>query len=93
MTSKSQVSQRINELVSQIQHHDYLYYVLDNPEISDAQYDVLFRELQSLEKLHPELQLPDSPTLRVSGQTLDEFKKVKHRVPMLSLANALSAIF
>lgn len=90
MTSKSQISKRIQELVSQIQHHDYQYYVLDSPEISDAEYDTLFRELQSLEKQHPELQLPDSPTLRVSGKALDEFKKIKHRVPMLSLANALS---
>lgn len=90
MTAHSKVAKRIQELVSKIQHHDYSYYVLDNPEISDAEYDALFRELQNLENEHPELRLPDSPTLRVGGRPLDEFRKVKHRVPMLSLANALT---
>jgi DNA ligase (NAD+) len=64
--------------------------VLDNPEISDAEYDALFRELQGFEREHPELMPPDSPTLRVGGKPLDQFKKSKHRVPMLSLANALN---
>lgn len=89
-TLKPQIAKQIEELVSLIQHHDYCYYVLDHPEISDAQYDSLFRELQRLEKLHPELQRPDSPTLRVGGKPLDSFQKVGHKVPMLSLANALS---
>jgi len=90
MTAHSKVAHRIQELVSKIQHHDYCYYVLDNPEISDAEYDALFRELQNLENKHPDLRLPDSPSLRVGGKPLDEFKKLKHRVPLLSLANALS---
>jgi DNA ligase (NAD+) len=64
--------------------------VLDDPEISDAAYDKLYRELQALEAAHPELRLPDSPTLRTPGRPLDAFSKLKHRVPMLSLANALS---
>jgi len=81
---------RISELARLIQHHDHCYYVLDRPEVSDAEYDRLFRELQKLEDEHPELRLPDSPTLRVGGKPLDEFLKLKHGAPMLSLANALS---
>jgi DNA ligase (NAD+) len=83
-------AQRIRELTALIHHHDFRYYVLDDPEISDAEYDRLLRELQGLELKHPDLRLSDSPTLRVGGKALDEFKKVKHRAPMLSLANALS---
>lgn len=84
------IAQRIQELTSLIHHHDFRYYALDDPEISDSAYDSLFRELQDLEEKNPELRLPDSPTLRVSGKPLDEFQKLKHRMPMLSLANALS---
>jgi DNA ligase (NAD+) len=90
MISRDQVAKRVKELTGLIHHHDFRYYVLDDPEISDSAYDVLFRELQALENQYPDLRLPDSPTLRVGGVALDEFKKVKHRVPMLSLANALS---
>jgi DNA ligase (NAD+) len=82
-------AQRIQELTTLIHHHDFQYYVLDDPEISDAAYDQLFRELQNLEETYPAWRLADSPTLRVGGQPLDQFIKVKHRVPMLSLANAL----
>jgi DNA ligase (NAD+) len=89
MTPQDRIAKRIRELVSQIQHHDHAYYVLDNPEISDAEYDALFRELQGLEREHPELMPPDSPTLRVGGRPLEQFNKSRHRVPMLSLANAL----
>ncbi|MFN7685600.1 MAG: NAD-dependent DNA ligase LigA, partial [Oligoflexia bacterium] len=81
---------RIAELTRQIQHHDHCYYVLDRPEISDAQYDRLFRELQTLEEQHPELRLPDSPTRRVGGAPIEEFSKSRHGVPMLSLSNALN---
>ena len=81
---------RIRELTASIHHHDYRYYVLDDPEISDAAYDVLMRELQSLETEHPDLRLSDSPTLRVAGKAADSLPKIKHRVPMLSLANALA---
>ena len=90
MLSRSHAEKRIQELTSLIHHHDFRYYVLDDPEISDAAYDLLFRELQSLEKQFPDLRLSDSPTLRVGGLALDQFQKIKHRVPMLSLANALS---
>ncbi|OFZ18691.1 MAG: hypothetical protein A2X94_14385 [Bdellovibrionales bacterium GWB1_55_8] len=81
---------RIPELTAEIHHHDFRYYVLDDPEISDAAYDRLFRELEGLEAKFPELRQSDSPTLRVGGKALDQFKKVSHRVPMLSLANALT---
>jgi DNA ligase (NAD+) len=84
------LQKRIAELTRLIQHHDHCYYVLDRPEISDAEYDRLFRELQQLENGHPGLRLPDSPTLRVGGKPLDEFTKLRHGAPMLSLANALS---
>lgn len=81
---------RIAELTRLIQHHDHCYYVLDRPEVSDAEYDRLFRELQKLEEENPKLRRPDSPILRVGGKALDEFAKLKHGVPMLSLANALT---
>ncbi len=81
---------RIAELTRLIQHHDHCYYVLDRPEISDAEYDRLFRELQKLEEENPKLKRADSPTLRVGGKALDEFSKLRHGVPMLSLANALT---
>ena len=64
-----------DDLVRQIAHHDHCYYVLDQPEISDAEYDRMFRELQALESDHPELRRPDSPTLRVGGKALDKFNK------------------
>ncbi len=89
MISQSQAAKRIQELTSLIHHHDFRYYVLDDPEISDASYDALFRELQDLENRFPDLRLSDSPTLRVGGKALEQFNKVKHRVSMLSLANAL----
>lgn len=80
--------QRIEELRRLVRHHEYRYYVLDNPEISDAEYDALFRELRDLEASFPELVTPDSPTQRVGGQPLDGFEQVRHGEPMLSLANA-----
>ena len=79
--------QRIPELAREILHHDHRYYVLDEPEISDAQYDALVRELVSLEAAHPELRSPNSPTQRVGGAPAERFEKITHRVPMLSLAN------
>ncbi|MEA2647113.1 MAG: ligase [Chloroflexota bacterium] len=81
---------RVRELRDLLEHHSHRYYVLDDPEISDFEFDRLFRELQALEGEHPELQTPDSPTQRVGGAPLDAFTKVKHRVPMLSLGNAFS---
>jgi len=75
-------------LRAQIEHHNRRYYVLDDPEITDAEYDALFRELASLEERYPELRAPDSPTQRVGAAPLPEFAEVRHRVPMLSLGNA-----
>ncbi|MEW5739481.1 MAG: NAD-dependent DNA ligase LigA [Myxococcota bacterium] len=83
------VAARVKELREQIAYHDHRYYTLDAPEISDASYDALMRELKKLEAEHPELVTPDSPTQRVSGAALDKFEKVTHRQQMLSLANAL----
>ena len=73
----------------QLRHHEYLYYVQDAPEISDAEYDQMMRELKSLEDAHPELVTPDSPTQRVGGKPREGFVKVAHSSPMLSLDNAL----
>ncbi|WAM24675.1 NAD-dependent DNA ligase LigA [Myxococcus sp. NMCA1] len=78
---------RARELHRELAHHNYRYYVLDSPEVSDAQYDKLMRELQDLEAKHPSLQTPDSPTQRVGGAAAEEFGEVVHRAPMLSLAN------
>ena len=84
------VAARIAELRQKIEYHNYLYYMKDASEISDAEYDRMFRELLELEKAHPELASPDSPTQRVGGEPLERFNKVEHRAPMLSLANAFS---
>ncbi len=82
---------RAEELRSQIAYHDHRYFVLDAPEISDAEYDALMRELRDLEAKHPELITPDSPTQRVGGAPVETFAIVQHRIPMLSLANAFDA--
>jgi DNA ligase (NAD+) len=76
---------RVQELHRLLHHHAYRYYVLDEPEIPDAEYDRLFRELQALEAAHPELVTPDSPTQRVGGKPLEAFASVRHAVPMLSI--------
>jgi DNA ligase (NAD+) len=83
-------AQRAAELRTRLQQHNYLYYVLDNPEITDAEYDRLFRELQALEAEHPQLRTPDSPTQRVGAVPAERFAQTRHRVPMLSLGNARS---
>lgn len=82
------VAQRAAELRREIERHNRLYYVLDQPEISDSEYDRLFRELQQLEEQHPELRSPDSPTLRIGAPPVDYLRSVRHTVPMLSLDNA-----
>ncbi|WP_067932571.1 NAD-dependent DNA ligase LigA [Alicyclobacillus kakegawensis] len=79
---------RIEQLRNQIEYHNRRYYVLDDPEITDAEYDALMRELMELEAAHPELVTPDSPSQRVGGEALAGFAKVEHEIPMLSLANA-----
>lgn len=81
---------RVEELRKLINYHSYRYYVLDAPEISDGEFDELMRELVAIEIEHPELVSPDSPTQRVGGEPSDAFKPVRHRVRMLSLANAFS---
>jgi DNA ligase (NAD+) len=83
--------QRATELRRTIEYHSYRYYVLDDPEIGDDQYDALFDELRALEAEHPELVTPDSPTQRVAPEPVSELEKVTHPQPMLSLANAHSA--
>ncbi|UNK62548.1 NAD-dependent DNA ligase LigA [Buttiauxella ferragutiae] len=82
------IEQQITQLRTTLRHHEYLYHVLDNPEIPDAEYDRLMGELRSLEEAHPELITPDSPTQRVGAAPLSEFTQVRHEVPMLSLDNA-----
>jgi len=80
--------QRAKTLREALERHNYLYYVLDRPEITDAEYDALFSELVEIENAHPELATPDSPTQRVGAKPLAAFAAVQHRTPMLSLANA-----
>jgi len=84
------VIKKIEELREGINYHNYRYYVLDSPEISDAEYDRMFDELVELEKRYPELVTPDSPTQRVGAAPLEEFKTVRHSLPMLSLNKATS---
>jgi DNA ligase (NAD+) len=81
-------AQQIEALRQKISHHEHLYYVLDAPEISDAEYDLLMQELQALEQQHPALITPDSPSQRVGGKPKEGFPKQTHSRPMLSLANA-----
>ncbi len=83
-----ELRKKMEKLREEIEYHNYRYYVLDQPEISDAQYDRLMRELEKLEGQHPELRTPNSPTQRVGAPPLEEFEIVRHTVPMLSLANA-----
>ena len=79
--------ERILALRKQLNEHNYKYYVLNEPDITDFEFDALMRQLQQLEALHPELADPNSPTQRVGSDLNQEFKQVAHRYPMLSLAN------
>ena len=81
-------AERVRQLRTEIEHHNYRYFVLDDPEVSDAEFDRLMRELRELESRHPELVTEDSPTRRVGGAAVSEFGEVRHRIPMLSLDNA-----
>ena len=83
-------AKRIGDLRRQIERHDYRYYVLDDPEVTDAAYDALMRELRELEAAHPDLVTPESPTQRVAGRPAAGFAEVVHALPMLSLDNAFS---
>jgi len=89
-SSLAQQRKRLAELKTLLGEHAYNYYVLDNPVISDGEYDALFQELLKLEEKYPELQSGDSPSQRVGGQALDKFTQVPHNVPMLSLENAFT---
>jgi len=84
------VEKEIEKLREEIRYHEYRYYVLDDPEISDYEFDQLMRKLQDLEREHPELVTPDSPTQRVGGKPAEQFPKVRHQVPMMSLDNTYS---
>jgi len=86
------IRKRVEKLREEIEYHNYRYYILDQPEISDAQYDRLMRELEKLEEQYPELRTPNSPTQRVGAPPLEEFEIVRHTIPMLSLANAFDEI-
>ena len=90
MTASAATKKRVESLREQIRHHNYQYHVLDEPEIPDAEYDRLVRELQELEKNHPDLVTDDSPTQRVGAEPVKAFGTVQHVIPMLSLDNAFS---
>src|SRR5580692_923657 len=83
-------AREVDKLREELRHHEHLYYVLDAPEISDAEFDAMMRRLQELEAQHPELATTDSPTQRVGGKPREGFVKVSHSSPMLSLDNALN---
>jgi len=89
--SLEELSAQAEQLREQIRHHNYRYYVLDDPDVSDAEYDVLMRRLEALEREHPEVATEDSPTRRVGAAPSEKFGAVQHRRPLLSLANALDA--
>jgi len=80
--------QRLQELREQVRYHNYRYYVLDDPELPDSEFDRLFRELQAIEARHPDWVTADSPTQRVGAEPMDAFPEIRHEVPMLSLGNA-----
>ncbi len=82
------VQEKVEALREQLRHHEYLYHVLDAPEIPDAEYDAMLRQLKALEATHPELITPDSPTQRVGAKPREGFVQVRHSSPMLSLDNA-----
>ena len=84
------IIKRIKELRSLIEEYNYHYYVLDDPLISDGEWDILFKELENIEKRYPKLIEKNSPTQRVGATPIDDFKTIKHRTPMLSLSNAMN---
>ena len=92
MADIERAKERIAELREQINYHNHRYYVLDSPEISDAEYDALMAELRELEEGHPDLITPESPTQRVGAAPIEAFGAVEHRVPLLSLANVFSSV-
>ena len=90
MTVSKATLDKLGSLRDQIRHHNYRYHVLDDPEVPDAEYDRLMRELQAIEQAHPTLVRPDSPTQRVGDKPISAFGTVRHELPMLSLDNAFT---
>ncbi len=90
MAAAKNLQRKLDALRDKIRYHEHRYYVLDSPEISDAEFDRLMDELIELESRHPELITPDSPTQRVGGQVSGQFASVRHSTPMLSLAKTTS---
>src|SRR5690606_2748655 len=90
MKATASIRKKAESLRTELHRHNYLYHVLDSPEIPDAEYDRLLRELQRLEGEHPELITDDSPTQRVGAEPIAAFGTVKHKIPMLSLENAFN---
>ena len=84
----SDIHSRLEELRAQVNHHNYRYHAMDAPEIGDAEFDALFRELRAIEERHPDLVTPDSPTQRVGAEPVAGFAEAVHPRPMLSLGNA-----
>ncbi len=90
MTRDTDIHRELEKLREEIRYHEHRYYVLDDPEISDVKFDELVHRLQKMEQEHPELVTPDSPSQRVGGQPAEQFAKVRHSAPMLSLDNTYS---
>lgn len=90
VADKTDIRERLEKLRERVRRHGRKYYIEDAPEISDAEYDALYKELEAMEETHPDLATPDSPTQRVGGEPLEGFEEIRHTVPMLSLANARS---
>ena len=90
MEDSANVKEKIERLRAEIKRHNYQYYVLDNPEISDAEYDKLMGELKQLEEQYPQFLTPDSPTQRVGAAPVEAFGVVEHPLPLLSLGNVFS---
>ncbi len=91
VAENANIRERLERLRSEVRRHGRKYYIEDEPEISDAEYDTLYKELEAMESEHPDLATPDSPTRRVGGEPLEGFEEIRHSVPMLSLANARNA--
>lgn len=90
MSDLDQIKERVEKLRAKINYHNYRYYVLDSPEISDAEYDLLMRELKQLEEQYPQFLTPDSPTQRVGAAPVEAFGVIEHPLPLLSLGNAFT---
>ena len=88
MPASTAIREKLKSLREQIRHHNYRYHVLDDPEVPDAEYDRLMRQLQQVEEKNTELITPDSPTQRVGDAPISAFGTIEHRIPMLSLGNA-----